>query len=40
MKQFLMSPYTEKISMPVGQNLIGYKCAKKLVKPKNLNNGK
>ena len=37
---FSLSPESDKFLMPVGENLVVYKCTKKLLKPKNLNNGK
>ena len=40
MTPFSLSPESDKFLMPVGENLIVYKCTKKLLKPKNLNNGK
>ena len=40
MAPFSLSPESAKVLMPVRKNLIVYKCAKKLLKPKNLNNGK
>ena len=39
MTQFSLIPEREKFLLLVGENLIVYKCAKKLLKPKNLNNG-
>lgn len=36
---FALSPESEKFLMPIGENFIVYKCAEKLLKPNNLNNG-
>ena len=40
MTPFSLNPDSEKFMMPIGENLVVYKCSRKLVKPRNLNNGK
>ena len=40
MTPFSFSKDSEKFMMPIGENLVVYKCARKLVKPRNLNNNK
>ena len=40
MTPFSFSKGSEKFMMPIGENLVVYKCARKLVKPRNLNNNK
>lgn len=40
MTPFSLSPESDKFLMPVGEILIVYKCDKRLLKPKNLSNGK
>lgn len=40
MTPFFLSPESKYFLMPVGENLIVYKCAKKLLKLKKLDNGK
>ena len=40
MTPFSFSKDSEKLMMPIGENLVVYKCARKLVKPINLNNSK
>ena len=38
MTPFGFSKDSEKFMLPIGENLLVYKCARKLVKPRNLNN--
>ena len=40
MTPFSFSKDREKFMMPIGENLVVYKCSRKLVKPRNLNNNK
>jgi len=40
MTPFSFSKDSEKFMMPIGENHVIYKCARKLVKPRNLNNNK
>ena len=39
MTPFSLNPESEKFMMPIGENLVVYSSAKKLLKPKNLKNG-
>ena len=40
MTPFSFSNDSKRFMMPIGENLVVYKCSRKLVKPRNLNNGK
>ena len=40
MKPFGCSKDSEKFMVPIGENLVVYKCSRKLIKPRNLNKDK